>query len=144
VHLIRMDTANAKLQAIAPMIRQFGVDYEKSHFKKKCDRGEIDRRLPVTTAAVVCTMAAMVDKDNTILPLLQSGSNAAFREVVFKMAISVVRDSAVGKQIPETLLLDALRIKQLNVCLHTDAMSATIMATTSEKLTVSHTLNPPP
>ena len=34
VHKIRVDTANNKLRAIAPVIRQHGIEYEKTHFAR--------------------------------------------------------------------------------------------------------------
>lgn len=39
LHVVRVDTANNKLKNIAPVIREHGVEYERSHFTKKvCPR----------------------------------------------------------------------------------------------------------
>ena len=38
VHAVRVDTANNKLRAIAPVILEHGVEYERSHFKKKLEQ----------------------------------------------------------------------------------------------------------
>ena len=35
VHALSVDTANNKLRAIAPVIREHSVEYERSHFRKK-------------------------------------------------------------------------------------------------------------
>lgn len=142
VHAIRVDTANDKLRAIAPVIREHGVEYEKSHFVKKLDRGAIT--LDGTKRWIAHTLAELVDnKDERVkVQDLALGRPEDFEAVLYAAYVNLVADyphwggvhrgQGDEEAVPETMALDLLRIKALNAHFHTEVLSSVLLVTTEE------------
>jgi hypothetical protein len=144
VHAVRVDTANNKLRAIAPVIRDHGVEYERSHFKKKLDAGKItlehtERWMQHTVDYVINSNDSRVSREKLI-----SGADKDFESVLFIAMTDLIADyphwggEQRGKdkedQLPETMLLDLLRIKALNAHFHTDIVSTIILITVDQEI----------
>jgi hypothetical protein len=143
VHKIRVDVANAKLRAIAPVIRQHGVDYEKSHFAKKMANGTItmartDRWIRHTVEQLLLQGdRAPVELRGGAIPQQLADLPARYEGVAHAALVDLVADypnwggekrgKAREDELPETMMLDLLRVKALNVHFHTDVVSAIIL-----------------
>mmetsp|Transcript_6055 Transcript_6055/g.14576 ORF Transcript_6055/g.14576 Transcript_6055/m.14576 type:complete len:1063 (-) Transcript_6055:927-4115(-) len=140
VHAIRVDTANNKLRAIAPVIREHGVEYEKSHFVKKLDKGTIG--LDRTRQWIKHTVAELQTARDARVSVqdLAKGRPEDFEVVLYVAMVNLIADYPNwggvlrGKSdedlVPETMMLDLLRIKALNMHFHTDVVSSVILVTT--------------
>mmetsp|Transcript_23312 Transcript_23312/g.58437 ORF Transcript_23312/g.58437 Transcript_23312/m.58437 type:complete len:1029 (+) Transcript_23312:225-3311(+) len=140
VHAIRVDTANNKLRAIAPVIREHGVEYEKSHFVKKLDKGTVT--LDRTKTWIAHTLSELVDKKDPRVAVqdLAQGKPEDFEVVLYIAMVDLIADypnwggvlRGQGDEdvVPETMMLDLLRIKALNMHFHTDVVSSVILVTT--------------
>lgn len=144
VHSVRVDTANNKLKAIAPTIREHGIDFEKSHFNKKMDKKMIT--LDRTKAWIAHTVLELTQSNDTRAPLadLVKGKAEVFEVVLYTGIVNLVagypqwggatHNAEQEDLIPETMLLDLLRVKALNTHFHTDVVSSTILVTVESKL----------
>jgi T-complex protein 11 len=144
VHTLRVDTANNKLKAIAPVIREHGIDYEKSHFNKKIEKKMITLNRTKAWIAHTVFELRMSNDPRAPLPDLVKGKAEVFEFVLHFGIVNLVaefpswggltRDADQEDQIPETLLLDLLRVKSLNTHFHTDVVSSTMLVTVESKL----------
>lgn len=143
IHKIRIDTANAKLRAIAPVIRQHGVEYERSHFARKMASGAIT--MERTTKWISHTIKGLLESPSPCvvvpLPPLTSSQAATLGETYSQLinlaAVELVvdypnwggeaRSGAAEDMIPETMMLDLLRVKALNAHFHHDVVCAIIL-----------------
>ena len=144
-----MDAANNKLRAIAPVIRDHGIEYERSHFKKKLEAGKIT--LARTEAWIKDTVSRVVAGSDPRVSLqgLVSGTHAdyeavlhiAMTDLVTTGPVSFLREgssvisregSSMEETVPETMLLDVVRIKALNARFLTDVVSAVIIITVDQ------------
>ena len=144
VHSVRVDTANNKLKAIGPEIREHGIDYEKSHFNKKLDKKMIT--LDRTKTWIAHTVLKITQNNDMRAPLedLVNGKSEAFENVLYIGMVELVGDYPHWRGstcdadqqdlIPETIMLDLLRVKALNTHFHTDVVSSTILVTVESKL----------
>lgn len=139
VHAVRVDTANNKLRAIAPVIREHGVEYEKSHFVRKLDKGTIT--LKHTKTWIAHTLAELVATKDARVQVadLAEGKPEDFEVVLYVAMVNLIADypnwggvlRGQGDKdvVPETMILDLMRIKALNMHFHTDVVSSVILAT---------------
>ena len=144
IHAVRVDAANNKLRDIAPVIREHGVEYERSHFRKKLLNGSIT--LERTEKWIKHTLQHIVEtRDQRVsLANLRGGSHGDFERVFQIAMVSLVveyphwggekRSKTNADQVPETLLNDLLRIKALNAHFHTDVTSAAILITVDQEV----------
>ena len=131
VHVVRTDCANNKLRAIAPVIQHHGVEYERSHFKKKLELGQIT--LDNTKSWILHT----IGKESVeSMEALRAGSAQAFESVVHTGVVDLLVEypnwggvTRSGDKVPETLLLDLLRIKGFNAHFHILVKRASIIVT---------------
>lgn len=143
VHAVTVDTANNKLKAIAPVVRQHGVDYERGHFFKRLESGLIT--LDLTKAWISHTVSEIARcKDVRVdVAALVRGKPEQF-EVVLYIAIvnlmadyphwgGVRREASLEDVVPETMKLDLLRIRALNAHFHTDVVSSIILVTAEQQ-----------
>lgn len=155
MHKIRVDTANAKLRAIAPVIRQHGVEYEKSHFARKIASGTVTMvRTNKWIRHAVEQLLQHKDPVVDIRPLKDATHKdladlpAKYGGVLHAALVDLVADypSWGGEkrpkdregELPETMMLDLLRVQALNVHFHTDVVSAIILTQ------VDQVIAPPP
>lgn len=144
VHAVRVDTANHKLKAITPVIREHGVDYEKSQFNKKLEKKIIG--LERTRAWISHTVSELTRGQDTRVDAsdLIQGKPGDF-EAVFYIAIvdliadypnwgGTTRERAQKDEIPETMLLDLLRVQALNKHFHANVVSSIILVTVEQKV----------
>ena len=117
VYDLRVDCANARLRAIAPVVRDHGVAYERRQFHKKLVT--LDR-----TEEWIRALVSKLTTTNRTGDLIQTG-----------MVDLVVQGP---EEIPETLRLDLLRVKALNAHFHTDVMRAIVVATVLQHAKVSN------
>lgn len=144
VHCVRVDTANHKLKAIAPVINEHGVSYLRNKF---------DKKLADQVFTLECTNAWISHAFNQHArgPTprvheedLSKGNAQAFERLLDLAMVDLVaeyphwggttRDAAHEGEIPETMLLDLLRVRALNTHFHADVVSSVILATVEEKL----------
>ena len=142
VYAVRVDVANLKLRNIAPVVRDHGVQYERTHFEKKLAAGTIT--LQHTQKWVKYTVERLVRTKDARVPIERLKAGHGY-DTVFHVAMTdlVVEfphwggtPRGIGRQeeIPETLLLDSLRIKALNAHFHTDVTSAVMLATVEQAM----------
>jgi hypothetical protein len=160
VHKIRVDTANNKLRAIAPEIRQRGVNYEISHFDEKIDKGTIT--MERTNKWIKHTVEQLLQHKDPVVNIkcMLNSETRSQRSIMGETFEMVVHDALVslvteypnwggekrGKdkedELPETMMLDLLRVKALNVHFHTDVVSAIIL-TQVDQVTAASPLGAP-
>lgn len=146
LYLMRVDTANRKLRAIAPVIATNGIDYERAHFERKLQSGALT--LATTDRWIRHTLRglhALRDETKVSLAGLRAGA-AADVQALFRIAlVDLVSDyphwggiprttRASMDEVPAPLKLDLLRIKSLNAHLHTDVMCAIIIDSVGSEL----------
>lgn len=150
VHKIRVDTANNKLQAMAPVIRQHGVEYEKSHFAKKLASGAIgmDRTIKwirhTSEHLQQLQNKSLVDitRPKQTASLVPLDLSAKYESIMILAQVDLLadfpnwggerREGARKNEVPETMMLDLLRIKALGALFHTEVLSAIIMTQISQ------------
>jgi hypothetical protein len=105
---MRIDTANARLRRIAPIIRDHGVDYERGKFSEKLLAGGLT--LDRTTAWIKRALQRAPGAD--LLPDVIAGKPDAFVRVLDAAMLSLIVDPEplTGDTVPETLLLDTQRL----------------------------------
>lgn len=120
VHAIRRDIANGKLHAISPVIQTHGIEYERSHFKRKLETGK------VTLAATRAWIRSAVGRSpETAKAALRAGSASAFEDLLQRATVDLV--VAGSESLPETWMLDRLRIESLRQEFHQQVDSATTL-----------------
>jgi hypothetical protein len=144
VHAVRVDTANNKLRAIAPVIREHGVEYERSHFKKKLDTGKITLALTEQWIRHTINHVLASNDPRVSREKLKGGAHQDFEAILYIAMTDLVAeyphwgDEQRGKdkedQLPETMQLDLLRIKALNAHFHTDIVSTIILITVDHEV----------
>lgn len=148
IHTIRVDSANGKLKAISPVVRKHGVEYQQSHFQKMLDSGEIT--LDGTKLWLGHTAEGMLsdaNDDRVTLEGLKAGVGREFENLVHAAAVDLVADypcwggnkdrvptGQPEKDLPETMMLDQLRIQALNAFFHTSVISAIIIITAESEI----------
>jgi len=139
VHAVRVDTANNKLKAIAPVIREHGVEYEKSHFVKKLEKNLITLdRTKLWVTHTLCDIVLTSDP-RVVVADLPKGKPEDFEVVLYIAMVNLIADypnwgglqrgASEEDLVPETMMLDLLRIKALNMHFHTDVVSSVILVT---------------
>jgi hypothetical protein len=110
VNAMRIDSANARLRTIAPVIRDGGIEYERGKFKDKLDANQIS--LERTTAWLRSSM-----------------DNGESDNVVTAAILNLVSTSKIitPETCPETLLLDVDHIQRFQEELHYIVTSATVL-----------------
>ena len=146
VHAVRVDAANNKLKAIAPVIREHGVEYERNHFNRKLANGSVT--LELTVKWIRHTMQHIVHSNDQRVSLanLQEGSHSAYEHFLQIAMVSLVAEYphwggeqrsdslSTGQLVPETLLNDLIRVKALNAHFHTDVLCAAILITVESEV----------
>lgn len=143
IHKIRVDIANGKLRAIAPTIRQHGIEYAKTCFAKKLASGAItmkftDKWIRHTVEQLLRgEKSSVVDlsviKPDSVPANLSALYEATVRNGIVDLVVEYPnwggekRGRGREDEIPETLMLDLLRVKALNVHFHTDVVSSVIL-----------------
>lgn len=120
IHIIRCDMANKKLRAIAPVIRDHGIEYERSHFRKKLQTNSIT--LARTKEWMAKSVRLVLDEHRVSLDNLRSGSGQAYDAVLHAAMMDLIAHDY--EEEPETMLLDKLRIKVLRESFKSDITSA--------------------
>lgn len=117
-YLLRVDMANMKIRRIVPVIQDHGITYEKTQFQKHLDSGS--RTLEATRLWLAHHRRQRQAPDGCSVQFVAS----AIVDLVVQYPHwgGVQRSRADFDKIPETLLLDLLRIKALNAHFHTDVM----------------------
>jgi hypothetical protein len=137
VYTIRVDAANLKLRNIAPVIRDHGIQYERTHFEKKLAAGAIT--LQHTQQWVKYTVDKLMRINDPKVGVANLRIGKDYQGVLHTAMIDLVvefphwggtpRGLDRQEEIPETLLLDSLRVKALNAHFHTDVMCAVMLVT---------------
>jgi hypothetical protein len=70
IHIVRVEAANRKLRAIAPVIQEHGIDYERSHFDKKLRAGTIT--MDRTTAWISRTLEGIIQSKDERMAVFAS------------------------------------------------------------------------
>ena len=95
VNALRIDAANARLRLLAPIVRSHGVDYEREKFQDKLNAGALTL-------------------ERTAAWLRSDGVSSANDTFVSAMVGLVTSDVPMRAEVcPETLLMDATRIRRL-------------------------------
>ena len=144
VHAVRLDSANNKLRAIAPIIREHGVEYERSHFKKKLEAKNLTMAL--TEQWITHTVNCLIrSKDARVShEKLLGGAREDFEAVLFIAMADLIaeyphwggeqRSKEKEDTVPETMQLDLLRIKTLNEHFHANIVSIIILITVDQEV----------
>lgn len=138
LHKVRVDIANNKLRAISPVIQQHGIEYEKSHIAKKLDSGAITmERTEAWLAYEVEALLAQQRRAVVDLRSLDIDVSDKYRAVIRMGLVDLVADypnwggvkrgKAQEDDLPESLMLDLLRVKALRAHILIDATSAVIL-----------------
>jgi hypothetical protein len=109
---IRMDAANARLRLIAPVVSDYGADYERSKFQGKLDAGI------VTVARTTAWIAQTLDGVVYLTHQIQMGSVLAKRTVLGEALATLICNGNDGERLraetlPETLQLDVHHLEKL-------------------------------
>lgn len=144
VHAVRVDTANNRLRAIAPVIRDHGVEYERSHFEKKLGAGKITLALSEqwirhTINQILASSDPRVSREK-----LKDGAHQDFETVLYVGMVDLVVDyphwggqqraNEKEHQVPETIHLDSMRIEALNALFHIDVVCTILLATVDHEV----------
>eukprot|EP00961_Rhodomonas_salina_P173132 2334686-Rhodomonas_salina.1 len=133
-NIIRIDSANARLKSIAPVIGMHGVEYERAQMKKRVKiaieaNPNGPNPLKRTEKWMEDAVRREVEKGSVTLESLVEGRGDAF-EIVHKQAVLalVMEASAPTEEsCPETLALDLTRLKAAHNEFHFDVVSATFV-----------------
>lgn len=162
VHSVRVDTANNKLKAIAPVIRHHGVEYERSHFKKLIDTGKLDASLPDATKWLTVAFDDIVvpGQRGISLDLMLQSNGPEFERFLAAAIVEymlvhpewvtnsyssggtasdnqpLVIQTVHDLKTPETLRLDVNLLKGLKSHFHADVLSAVTLAVVTNCLRV--------
>jgi hypothetical protein len=133
IYCIRVDIANNKLRTIAPIIRTHGIEYERSHFKKKLETNKITTKF--TEEWIKNTIKS--NDPNISLDKLKQGCNNNYENVLFLSMIDLVINYYNWKnKMPETMLLDTLRIEALNNHFHNNVVTIIILITITQEIKI--------
>jgi hypothetical protein len=136
-----VDAANNKLRAIAPVIREHGIEYERCHFQRKLGTEKVGLTLTEewirhTVSRVIDTNDARVSREGLV-----AGTHRDYEAVLHVGMSELVAEyphwgepehKSTEDAVPETLGLDALRIRALNAHFHADVLSAVILVTADQ------------
>ena len=127
VYSLRVECSNNKLRAIAPVIREHGVEYERSHFKKAMDAGTINLDL---VKSVLTDALPSVNVE-----LIKRGSAAEFMHLINTAAVNVIfsySERNTGSMhtdiVPATMRLDAIRILNVHGTMRANVKKAVIIS----------------
>ena len=141
-HCAKVDKCNDLLKKVTPSIMHGGVEFLREQFQKEYGGKVLTR----TNAWISHTIRELVEKKDTRVGVqdLVRGDPHAFEKVLYIAMVSLVveypnwggttRSVDQEDQIPETTMLDLLRVKALNVYFHIDVVSILIISTVKERL----------
>jgi hypothetical protein len=129
VFVLRIDMANGKLRAMAPVIRVHGIEYERNKVQEKLDDGTLT--LERATAWIRQCVRTEVAFRTVGLPQVLEGR--VFVQVHSAAMVALVTDQATITKTtcPETLLLDAQRLGLLQRECHSLVTAMTLIVTAS-------------
>lgn len=120
VNLLRIDTLNARIRVIAPVIKDHGIEYERSKFQAKLNAGTLTLE---RTTAWIEHFSSDAEFNNTVkYGIIIIHANAMLFLITSKTAIK-------PETVPETLLFDIHRLISLQREFSTLVEAATMLAT---------------
>lgn len=131
IHAIRVKTANTKLMAIAPTIREHGVEYEKSRFQQALDGKEVT--MDGVNVWINATLKEAEGFQAASAPFkvedVKAGGAIAYEKVVKYGIVRLVTKFRAdsGIELPATMLMDRIRIVSLHNFFRMDVLCATAL-----------------
>lgn len=128
VHVVRVDMANRRLRAIVPRVRLEGVDYLRRHFDANIASGRTT--LERTTEWIKNTLRELSNDDRVNMGELLNGSPEGFARVLYIAAVNLIAEKDVANPVPETMMLDRVRIAGFKAFFRANVVSSVILVTT--------------
>lgn len=110
VNVIRIDSVNTRLRFIAPIIKDYGIDYERGNFKNKLDKGIIT--IEHTYNWICSHLIHEVASNKVYLEDLLEGKLYAFLHIHSIAMLSLITNQTT-ELCPETLSFDVQRLLML-------------------------------
>jgi hypothetical protein len=126
-NILRIDMANKKLKTIAPIIKNYGIDYERGKFQDKLINGTLT--LERTQRWICLNLRHEVALKTVDLEQLLEGKAYAFVHVHSAAMLSLITDQTLitTEMCPETLLFDVDRLSMIQQEFQYIITSITIM-----------------
>ena len=136
IHLVRVNTANLKLRAMASVIRDHGVEYERMHFDKKLNAGNITlERTEGWIAHVLKGIAESKDERVSLENAKSPSLSCREYDAIFRIAVVDLAAGYSAKYeavFPETMLNDLKRFQDLCKSFHLHVEAATVLITVDQ------------
>lgn len=149
-YTMRADCANRQLNLISAVVSAHGIEYERQHFRGKLESGTLtlastDRWIRHSLRGVVAKRAEELFA-TVSLPGLCAGDVQAMQSLLGVAIVDLVADyphwggrprltrASMDDDLPAPLKLDMLRIRALNMHLHSDVMCAIVIDTVDAEL----------
>jgi hypothetical protein len=122
-----------RLRQLAPVIKDHGVDYERTKFQERLDSG---LTLARTIASVQSAIAQARQLEVVNEPALRSGTVASFVAVHTLVLMSTITCAQLAQpdNVPETLLLDVQRLEEMQRHYHVAVNHFTLLTHVSNFL----------